>query len=93
MVCPGRSSFGLGEIPQDRMPTQSPRMKQAVADRSSSVSPPRRKLTGGTDRAGYAPKQNAMSIDTPASDCELGLTRLIDAPPKSCFEHGPSPRF
>lgn len=58
MVCPGRSSFGLGEMPQDQDADQSPKMKQAVAGRSSSVSPPRRKLTGGTDRAGYAPKEN-----------------------------------
>jgi len=50
-------------------------MKQALAGRSSSVSPPRRKLTGGIDRAGYAPKENTNQPDTPASDRELVLTR------------------
>ena len=72
-------------MPQDQDADQSPRMKQAVAGRSSSVSPPRRKLTGGTDRAGYAPKKNTMSVDTPASDRELVLTRLIDAPREKLF--------
>jgi activator of Hsp90 ATPase-like protein len=40
---------------------------------------------GGTDRAGYAPKENTMSVDTPASDRELVLTRLIDAPREKLF--------
>jgi len=64
-------------MPQDADADQSPRIKQAVAGRSSSVSPPQRKLTGGTDRAGYPKGEHTDQLDTPASDRELVLTRLM----------------
>jgi len=40
VLCPGSSSFGLGEIPQDQDAHQSLRMRQAVVGRSSSVRRP-----------------------------------------------------
>src|SRR2546423_1555231 len=64
-------------MPQDADADQSPRIKQAVAGRSSSVSPPQRKLTGGTDRAGYPQAEQPGQPDTPASHRELVLTRLM----------------
>src|ERR1700751_2839514 len=64
-------------MPQDADADQSPRIKQAVAGRSSSASPPQRKLTGGTDRARYPKGEHTDQLQTPASDRELVLTRLM----------------
>ena len=84
MVCPGRSSFGLGEMPQDQDADQSPRMKRPWLAGQAQYRRPEGSSRAAPTVQATPQRRTPINVDTPASD-RVVLTRLIDAPREKLF--------